>query len=172
VKIAIFGGSFDPLHVGHIQIAQVALNQFRFDKLFFVPTFLSPFKTQSMYAPAERIEKIQDAIKKINDPRIQISDFEIKRAEKSYTIDTINEFTKEFPHADFYLLMGADAFNDFFQWKQSLEILQKVHLVIAKRTGFKIQIPQEFQDRILVLEMGEIDVSSTQIRDKLAKSKT
>jgi nicotinate-nucleotide adenylyltransferase len=170
VKIAIFGGSFDPIHAGHIQIARAAMNQFKFDKLFFVPTFLSPFKNQSMYSPAERIEKIQDAIKKINDSRIQISDFEIKRTEKSYTIDTINEFKKEFPHADRYLLMGADAFKDFFQWKQSSEILKLVHLLIAKRTGFEIQIPQEYQDRIQVLEMDEINVSSSEIRAKLNRT--
>ena len=120
-----------------------------------------------MYSHMERIEKINDAVKKINDPRIHISNFEISRAEKSYTIDTINEFKKEFPDAELYLLMGADAFKDFFQWKQSSEILKSVHLLIAKRTGFEIQIPQAYQDRIQVLEMDEIDVSSSEIRAKI-----
>ena len=120
-----------------------------------------------MFPPVERIEKIQDAVKEMNDPRIQISDFEINRAEKSYTIDTINEFKKEFPRDQLYLLMGADAFKDFFQWKLSSEILKSVQLLIAKRTGFEIQIPQEYQNRIQILEMDEIDVSSSEIRTKI-----
>lgn len=105
MKIGIYGGSFNPIHNGHIKVAETAMKDMNLDKLFFVPAFKSPFKSKVKYAPIEdRIEMI-NIVKPEN---TEVSLFEANRKGVSYTIDTVRHFKLKYPDAELFLIIGSD----------------------------------------------------------------
>ncbi|MBN3534540.1 nicotinate-nucleotide adenylyltransferase [Mycoplasma procyoni] len=130
MKIGIFGGSFDPIHNGHIKVAKEAIEQLNLDKLYFVPTFKSPFKTKQKYAPWEDRIKMIEMVKP---QKSEISLFEIKRKGTSYTIDTVSHFKKQFPNDELFLILGSDNLDKLHKWKEIETISKSVQIVIFKR---------------------------------------
>ncbi|WP_456452665.1 nicotinate (nicotinamide) nucleotide adenylyltransferase [Hydrogenimonas sp.] len=154
-KAAIFGGSFDPPHLGHLQIMKEALKRLDIDKLIVVPAYISPFKKGHAAPPEKRLEWL----KKITafDPRIEVSDYEIKKGGPSYTIDTVEHFAPFFD--TIYLIVGADNLAGLKKWHRFDELDKKVRWVVATRND--TPVPEGYRR----LEVT-VPVSSTELRDR------
>lgn len=132
MKIAIFGGSFNPVHKGHLAVAKQAIKELELDKLFFVPAYKSPFKTKIKYVDAEhRINMLKLCLPE----KAEVSEFETNRKSTSYTIDTVRYFRQKFPDAEIFLLIGSDNVYKLNKWKQINEIAEKVKITVFRRKG-------------------------------------
>ncbi len=149
MKTAIFGGSFDPIHKGHIEIIN-KLSQ-KFDKVIVLPNYLNPLK-HNFSAPAKkRFEWIQ---KSINNPKVEISDYEIKQNKPCYTIDTIQHFLQNYDKISF--VIGADNLSTLSKWKNIDELKKLINFIVVSRDNQKSNIYETIN--------LDIPISSTQIR--------
>lgn len=172
-KIAIYGGSFDPPHKGHKLLAENLTKICGADKVIIIPTALSPFKDSSSATPKDRLEMCKLFF---DEELFIVSDIEIKRGGKSYTVDTLREIKKENPEAELYLFMGDDMFLSFNQWYKYEEILELCTVVCACRTENldKLESMKDFakdvlkaENRVIVCESVPFETSSTEIRSSL-----
>lgn len=161
--IGILGGTFDPVHNGHLAIAAAAIRQLGLDLLLLIPNARSPLKSAGPIASfAQRVDMLQLAI--TAQPECVVSQIEGARGETSYTIDTLRELTVLYPKARFHLIVGADALADFQLWREHEEISRLVRIAYVGRPGSRTNADGITATR---LEMSPIDVSSTQIRDRV-----
>ena len=168
-RIGILGGSFDPIHFGHLLMAQSAAEALKLDTVFFVPTFCSPFKTSHpLPDAAKRLVMVKEAIK--GNKVFKLYDGEIRREKVSYTIDTLKELKLKFPQGRFYLLMGADNLRSFHRWKDPQGILSLAKLVILNRPGFDRNYPKCWP--YVKINMPAVDISSSDIRQRLKINKS
>ncbi len=152
-SIAIFGGSFDPPHLGHLEIMKKALETLDIDKLIVVPAYISPFKPGHRAPPELRLKWL----KKMTafDPRIEVSDIEVRKGGRSYTIDTVNHFARFFD--TIYLIIGADNLESLHKWHRFDELDRKVTWVVATRDG------EEVPEGFIRLDV-KVPISSTELR--------
>ena len=171
-KIGIFGGSFDPIHLGHIAIAEEFVKQFDLDRCFFVPNYISPHKINKevYFSPKERIEIIQNTIK--NNPKFKLDTYEINQTNISYTINTIEYFKSKFPNSEFFLLIGTDQLINFHLWHRYEDILEKVKLVVAQRKTEKENLMNKVNFSYYILQNKFIDISSTEIRKRIQNNES
>lgn len=180
MRIGIYGGSFDPIHVAHLLLAETALEQLSLDSIHFIPAQQSPLKSECVANAADRNEMLQLAT--CGNPKFIVDDRELRREGKSYTVDTLREVQRDFPKAQLYLLMGADSLNDFERWNRPEEICQIAHLAVAYRAGqslpdFSIiekladasKMAQSIEDAI---QMPQLEISSSDLRDRIAKNRS
>lgn len=169
-KIGILGGSFNPVHIGHLILANTVCEEFQLDKIIFVPCYIQPLKSDKDFAPPEaRLAMIKLAIQ--NNAKFEVSDIEIKRKGKSYTIETIKYFKKKFD--DLYFVIGADNIKDFHHWKEPDKILELAKLIVTNRGGIKRKLPEKLRGKkILVCKIPDIEISSTMIRNNLRANKS
>lgn len=159
-RIGIFGGTFDPPHVGHLMIAEQARVQLRLDTVYFVPAYRPPHKTKmSGSGPPSRKSMVRLSIR--GHRGFAFSDIELQRKGISYTIDTVHEFRMKFPSADIFLILGEDNMRDFSSWKNPREIRTLATLAVYRRVGY-----HAFGRRsgVVAIKGPEIDISSTEIR--------
>ena len=160
MQIAIFGGSFDPIHVAHVTIVQEALKNLDIDMLVIVPTYLNPFKSRFYLNPQTRFKLIQKVFSKFE--KVQICDYEINQQKTSYSIDTVNYLKSIYKPSKIYLIIGEDNLKNLEKWHE-IDILKNlVEFVIATRKGFKTKKAKEFKN----LDV-DIDISSSSLRDKI-----
>ena len=134
-KSGILGGTFDPVHLGHLGLAQDVLEKMHLDRVWFIPAWRSPHKQDWVSAGTDhRLNMLKEALAPF--PKFQISEIELQQKKISYTINTLTALHQRHPDRDWYLILGMDTFHDFASWKQVREILQKVHLVVATRPGY------------------------------------
>jgi nicotinate-nucleotide adenylyltransferase len=177
-KIGLFGGSFNPIHLGHLIMAEQYSEQCALDICYFIPASLSPFKSkdrdkQDMISHRQRSDILQLSIK--HNKKFKIDTFELEQGGISFTIDTINHFSKRYPDDDLFLLIGFDQAKSFHRWKDWEEILDKVSLAIADRTDFDdLDERNEINERLSLfgkspiwLENPLIDISSSEIRRRI-----
>jgi nicotinate-nucleotide adenylyltransferase len=161
--IAIIGGTFDPIHKGHLQvISEVAK---RFNKVIVIPTGNPWLKASAPVATGEqRVAMTQIAVNSLDlGELVQVSAIEVKRSGPSYAIDTVNELSAIYPDSQFTLVLGSDAASNLSKWHRSDELQKLVEVLVVKRPGVK---SSEFAE----IEISAPDLSSTQIRDKVANS--
>ncbi len=172
-KIAIYGGSFDPPHKGHKLLAENLAKICGAGKVIIIPTALSPFKNSSSATSQDRLNMCQIFF---NESLFSVSDIEIKRGGKSYTVDTLREIKSENPDAELFLFMGDDMLLSFNKWYKYEEILKLSTIVCACRTENlgELQNMKEFvrdvlkaEDRVIVCESVPFEISSTEIRSSL-----
>lgn len=165
LRVGIFGGLFDPIHLGHLKLAQSAHRSLKLDRVILVPAYISPFKRKQRGASAtHRLKMVRLATKKFS--WIKISQFELRRKRVSFSIDAIKHFYKMFTKGThIFLLMGQDAFCSLRRWKEHKEILKLINIAVAKRSTQKGSIPSLFHFKI---PMQEISISSTEIRRQLS----
>jgi len=133
-RIGIFGGSFDPVHLGHVKLAEKAFKLKSLQRIYFIPVKRSPFKSLGPQASAQdRLSMLRLALGK--NPVFKISSCELRRSAPSYTIHTVRFFRKKFPRAELFLLMAADAMKHFGKWKNSVEIRKECRFLSSKRIG-------------------------------------
>ncbi len=157
MNVALFGGSFDPPHNGHISIINTALKELDIDKLIIIPTYLNPFKSKS-FAPAKlRLEWLKEIV---NDSRVEISDFEIKQKRKVPTIESVKHFNKSVENL--YFIIGGDNLESLSSWYNFNELDKLVTWVVASRDDIHID------KKYISLHVNE-PISSTQIRKELKR---
>jgi len=174
MKTCIFGGTFDPPHIGHLLVAQTVFESENFERLIFVPANISPAKKNGdNSSPEERSKMLEMSL--INNPNFEISDLEIKREGVSYTVDTMREFVDELKldKKDLFFLMGSDTLKSFHNWKNPEEILNLCNIIVAIRPGFTpSDIPQWVLDSVRFANIPRFEVSSTNIRRRWREGKT
>jgi len=171
-KIGIFGGSFNPIHLGHLIFAQEALEQLGLDKVIFIPAYHPPHKEASELADSQaRLEMVREAVKDI--PEFEASDIEISRGGCSYTIDTIRELARDFqPETEIYLLIGMDMLLDFFTWKEAENLLQLCILVGAPRPGFPLEkLDNRISGHLKLIKMPLIEIAGKDIRKRIREKR-
>ncbi len=170
-RIGVFGGAFDPPHNAHLALAKTALVELELDALHVIPTGQAWHKPRTLSAPEHRLNMARLAFGDM--PRVLVDDREIKRAGPTFTIDTLQALQAENPGAQLYLMMGADQFSAFRQWHQWQKILQIAIICIAARPRFdgsegQFDSLKQPEMRLLTLQMPEMAVSATQIRQLIA----
>ncbi len=164
-KIGIFGGTFDPIHIGHLITTQFVYEQRKLDKIIFIPCFISPHKTQiNSSHPVHRLNMLRLAIENI--PYFEMNDFEIRKGNISYTYDTILELKKTYSYIE--LIIGYDNLIVFDKWYKPDEILSLVKLIVMKRSIDKeVEIKHKYFEKAIILNTPTIEISSTDIRDRV-----
>ena len=162
-RIGILGGTFDPPHVGHLVVAQDALESLALDRLIVIPAARPPHREAVLDAET-RFALVCDAF--LGDPRIEVSDVELRREGRSFTVDTVAWAHEEMSPEVLYVIIGADQLRVFGSWREPETILQKARLAVMTRPGEQVvesEIPHE------TIEVTRVDLSSTRIRRRLAE---
>lgn len=182
MKIGIYGGTFNPIHLGHMEAARFALEHLRLDKLLLVPAGIPPHKTMEEGAPSpdQRLAMADLAAQAVG-AIAEASDMELRREGKSYTLDTLRAVREAYPHAQIYLLMGTDMFLTFHLWKEPGEIAKMCTLCAFRRSETETQetlfaqrefLREKFGAETVVLTLPRIvDISSTRLREELRLGK-
>ena len=190
---ALFGGSFNPVHVGHLIVARDIFETFGFEEIIFVPAYLQPLKDKLFLPPELRLELLKVSIE--GEKGFSVWDYEIRKGGISYTVDTLREFWKIHREKPIFI-MGADSFESFHRWKEPVEILKLTKIIVVKRSGYKISvngIAQKIGYSIKFSEVSKgepvdsnilneidvliysgrlIEISSTEIRNRLKLGKS
>lgn len=168
MRIGILGGTFDPIHEGHLALARAAIKQLRLDRLIFVPTFRHPLEekeSSTVARPKARFEMVKLATK--GEPSFEVSDCEIKRKGISYTVDTLRTLRAQYPEPhELFFITGGDWGKALDQWKDIQTIFSLAHFVVAKRPGSDTNtLPKGVE----LLDFVPLDLSSTEVRHQLRK---
>jgi len=161
-SIALFGGSFDPPHLGHKRVIEEALEVLEIDKLIVVPAFLNPFKSASYFTPKERLERSKMLFGSFE--KVFVDDYEIQEGKPTATVQTLRHFQKSYNVS--YVIIGADNLENIDQWREFEYLNAQITWVVATRSGYAIKSDKLRDFRILNIE---VDISSTQIRNNIIK---
>jgi nicotinate-nucleotide adenylyltransferase len=168
MKIGILGGTFNPVHVGHLILAEEVREKAALDKIIFVPTYLPPHKDNSEIAAAsDRFRMLKMAIK--GNRYFTVSDVEIKRQGQSYTIDTVKQFKDKFPEDELYFITGSDMLKYLDEWKDLSEILKLVKFIVATRPGYPLE---KIPSYISTVSIRAVDVSAFEVRQASREGKS
>ncbi len=164
-KIGLFGGSFDPVHLGHLLVAQAACEEAGLQRLFFIPAAQSPFKPATMPTlPVERLRLLRLAL--AGKSNYEIDDQETRRGGVSYTIDTVRDYVRRFPGAELFYLIGADHVPSLPKWRESAELARLVKFLVIPRPGqAEAAFAPPFQGR--ALKGFPLGVSASEIRARV-----
>lgn len=160
--IGVFGGSFDPVHHGHLLVAQAALEALGLERLLFVPSGHQPLKRGHEAPAAARAEMVRLAI--AGEPRFGLETLELEREGPSYTVDTLRALRERLPGRPLVLLLGADAAADFAAWRAPDEIRRLAELVVLTRPG---RGPEGLPPGARLLPVPQVDISATAIRARV-----
>lgn len=153
VKIAFYGGSFDPPHLGHLAIAQALIGQFELDEFVFIPAFHAPHKKRRQPTPAyDRYAMLCLATQ--NDANISVSRIEIEAPERPYSVETLGRLVDMLPRVHIYFVMGADSWNEITTWREWEEVLSLTNHIVMTRPGYELEtdhITEEIASRIIDL---------------------
>ncbi|MCQ2110013.1 MAG: nicotinate-nucleotide adenylyltransferase [Bacteroidaceae bacterium] len=164
IRTAIYGGTYNPVHNGHLAVAKAVIESGMADELWLLVTPLNPFKKDQQLLPDTiRLQMAQLAVQ--GEPGIVASDFEFSLPKPSYTYNTLKALEKEYPERIFSLVMGADNWPKFRMWYQGEYLSSNYQIIIYPREGF--DLPQPMPDNVHVLDCPRVDVSSTQIRERV-----
>lgn len=175
-KIGIMGGSFNPVHTGHLLLAQSAWYTFGLDRVIFMPVKENPFKAvTNMACDEDRFEMLKLAT--AQDPVFEVSDMELKRKGVTYTIDTLREMQCIYPDAAFYFITGGDIVFELPRWKEVDTLLKEAVFITACRPGYSgrgvkrciTALRKDYEARILELVTPEMEISSTNIRARVKR---
>ncbi len=172
MKIGLFGGTFDPIHNAHLNLASKISKEFSLDKIIFIPSGKSYFKNK-VTDKWVRYQMVKLAIASY--PNFELSNIETKRIGNSYACDTIKAFKKNYPDQNFYWIMGSDSFLELSSWKNYTYILKEISIIVYMRPGddfayihyLSDQYHKTYQASISIVENTKYEVSSSEIRDGL-----
>ncbi|GIU31113.1 nicotinate-nucleotide adenylyltransferase [Shewanella schlegeliana] len=184
MKIGILGGTFDPIHFGHIRPAQEVRQQLNLDEVWLMPNHIPPHKSSTHVSSQDRLAMAQLVCDQL--PHFKLCDIEAKRDTPSYSAMTLTQLTKIYPEHEFYFIMGMDSFLSFTRWHKWQQLLDLCHLVVCKRPGWQLDTNDPIQSvlrprvhdiatttsekfgRIFMVDITEQDISSTQVRQQLS----
>jgi nicotinate-nucleotide adenylyltransferase len=174
MRLGILGGSFDPVHLGHLVMAETCRERLRLDEVWFVPAGHPPHKTDRELAPAKaRADMLEFALAGVSE--FLISDIELKKDTTSYTVETLETLVSEDSRRELFLLIGADSLHDFPSWKEPQRITQLAQVVAVNRgrqdppalDELEEKLGPDAVDRIQIVNMPGIDLASTDIRHRV-----
>ncbi len=168
MKIGILGGTFNPIHIGHLILAEEAREKLGLDRVIFVPAYFPPHKDTSDIADAaSRLGMIKMAIK--GNKYFFVSEMEIKRKGKSYTIDTIREFNRSYPQDELYFITGSDLLSYLDEWKDLKKVISMVKFVVATRPGYPLE---NIPSYIKTVAIRAVDISAFEVRTCVRENKS
>jgi nicotinate-nucleotide adenylyltransferase len=168
MRVGLLGGSFDPVHNGHLKLALAALRQCKLDRVYLVLTPRSPFKmTQPLSPLTTRLAMLRLAINKIDG--LKIGAWEFRRRGPVYTVTTLSNYRKRHPKDEIFFILGSDTWKGFFRWKNPQEILRLAHIVVGRRPGVK---KVTHKSQAIILKGLFPDISSTHIRAQSKMNKS
>ncbi len=195
IKVGLFGGSFNPIHLGHLRAAEEVREILSLEKIYFIPASQPPLKDLSNVAPsANRLKMVKLAIK--GNPSFRVSDVELKRGETSYTIDTLKFFSSKFPNYELYFILGSELFSEIDGWKEYKILFEFSNFAVITRPGFSKNLlstlplaleddfryyqnednlttyQHKFSKTLALVQIDGIQVSSTRIRDLINKNRS
>ena len=171
-KVCLFGGTFDPPHIGHLLVAQTIFEAENFGKIVFIPTFKTP-KKNNITDIKDRLAMLRMGV--TSNPNFEISDLEIQRGGTSYTIDTVRDYKsdQDYDSRELYYLIGSDSLQTFHTWKEPREVLDECQVIVALRPGFR---PSDISNWILrkvrFASIPLFEISSSTIRSRWQENKT
>lgn len=187
MRIAIIGGTFNPIHYGHLRIAEEAREALALDKIVFMPANIAPHKTESPASAEARLEMIRLSI--AGNPSFELSDIEIKRGGRSFTIDTLRALKEKDKSLDISLIIGNDSFNDITTWCEYEAIFESASFIVVERPGYPVKKPGDvlpvelarkfwydagkgmflnsFGTTLTYLTTTLLDIASSEIREKV-----
>lgn len=173
-KIGLLGGTFDPIHLGHLKIAGFALKKLKLKKIYFIPTYKHALKAnEKISSPEIRLDLLKIALAEY--PDFDISDIEIRNKRISYTINTVRNFFdyEKLDNAELYYLIGFDILKELHLWRDFEKIFDHAKLVVLSRTGkFETKFVDAYKNKIIFLNSPKIDISSTRIRTCILNKKS
>lgn len=162
-RIGLLGGSFNPVHNGHIQLALEAKKQYGLKSVYFIPAWHPPHKDRSSLASAyHRLNMLSLALKKY--PFLKICRFELNQKKVVFTYETLTYFKNRFANCDLYFIIGTDSLAELGRWKNSDELAALSFFIAGKRPGYRHSVPNKFKNRVLFLKGSIKNISSTAIR--------
>lgn len=168
MRIGILGGTFNPIHIGHLILAEEVREKLGLNRVIFVPTYLPPHKNNSDIAAASwRLAMLRLAIK--GNKYFSVSDIETKRDGRSYTIDTLKGFKKIYPNDELYFIIGSDLLRYLDDWKELDEIIKMVKFFVATRPGYPLE---KIPSHISTIPIRAVDISGFEIRKAIKENKS
>lgn len=193
-KVGLFGGTFDPIHYGHLKAANDISTKLNVDHIYFIPAYIPPHKTDlGITSSHHRLEMVKRAIQ--GREKFSVSEYELNKKEVSFSIETITHYKNILPNeTELYFIVGMDAFLGISTWKKADEIFANCNMIVVSRPGYKlkpldqiIRNPKLFLEfeiikegeeykhytghRIYLFQLGSIDISSTELRKRIAEGK-
>lgn len=178
-RIGLLGGTFNPIHTGHLLLAESARDQFKLDKVLFIPTGNNPFKqSQEDISKEHRLNMVKLAI--AAHPSFEVMTYEIEQSGLTYTIDTVNQVKEIYPNCELYFIAGADLMFEINLWKGANELLRTVNFITAFRPGYSHkkletrinELKADYQASIFNLCTSEMDIASSDIRSRISKGQS
>ena len=172
MRIGIFGGTFNPPHLGHLIVAEHVRSELMLDKILFVPAAIPPHKVNHDIVSSEhRLAMLRLAIQ--DNPHVDVSEIELRRGGVSFTIDTLDGLKAEHPTDEFFLLIGMDNLLEFHAWKSPESILELATVVVMTRPGVEAKdVPPAMRDRVRICPVPEIGIASRELRKRVSKGKS
>ena len=167
-KVGVLGGTFDPLHLGHLRAAEVARDELTLESVLFVPARNPPHKPGDAVTDASaRVAMLELGL--AGEEGFELSSIEIERVGPSYTIETLDELQRKHPDADYWFITGSDAFMEIRTWKDWEVLLERYAFAVNERPGFGLEeaaraVPSSLHERVVFLQTKMLNVSSTEIR--------
>lgn len=169
MKIALYFGSFNPIHVGHLIIASFIVNNTDIEQVWLVVTPQNPFKaSKSLLNEYHRLHLVQLAVE--DDPLLKPSDIEFKLPRPSYTVDTLTYLLEKYPQHKFSIIIGSDSYKNLHKWKNAAVIKRDFPIYVYQRPGFLV--PGDEQNTIIFLKAPLLDISATAIREAIKEGKS
>ncbi|MFK7734602.1 MAG: nicotinate-nucleotide adenylyltransferase [Pirellulaceae bacterium] len=179
-RLGVIGGSFDPIHTGHLLLAEIAREKLGLDRVLFIPAAISPLKLDSepRATAKQRVEMLRLAIN--GNEFFDVDEREIKRGGASFTVDTLREIDEENPDTELFFLMGADSLASFERWKSPKEICELAYVIVLARGGHAKPdaeelgkfLPKPESAAQQILEMPEIEISSSDLRGRMGANQS
>lgn len=169
-RLGVMGGTFDPIHHGHLVAASEVAARFELDEVVFVPTGTPSFKQDVAVSPAEH-RYLMTVIATASNPSFTVSRVDIDRPGLTYTVDTLRDLARERPDADLYFITGADAIAQILSWKDSAELFELAQFVAVTRPGHQLTVDGLPADRVSQWEIPALAISSTDVRARAQAGK-
>jgi len=179
VKAGVFGGTFDPVHIGHLAMAERVRCELKLDRVIFVPANVSPFKSDQLNSSGKhRLAMVRLAIQ--GNDYFAVSEAELQRGGTSYTVDTMELFSQENPEAEFFFIMGMDSIWELNGWKDVDRLAELCQLVVVTRPGYEIQsdrlcelgLSQLVWDRTCFLEVPGLEIAARDLRQRVKNNQS
>ncbi|MFB9280115.1 nicotinate-nucleotide adenylyltransferase [Cohnella cellulosilytica] len=172
-KIGLLGGTFDPVHYGHLVAAEAARDARRLDEVWFIPTFLPPHKPQPGADGARRREMLEAAVS--GNPAFRVEDIELRKQGTSYTVETVAALRQRYPDAEFHWIVGSDMIRDLPNWRRAEELAASVGFIGLERPdqpSDDASLPEYVRSKLARAEMPPLGISSTDIRRRIGEGRS